>query len=99
MQFKIKHIFDGIKNSIFVKEEVEKIALERYEICSTCPKNSKNKDMNDPMFVIVDDNEENRIIAREHNLIISEIKKLRLSFGQRFKNKKFAKQSESYSRC
>lgn len=47
MQVNIKHIIDGIKNSIFVKEEVEKIASERYTICSTCPKNSKNKDMND----------------------------------------------------
>lgn len=40
----IKHILEGIKNSIFVKEEVEKIAKERYAICQTCPKNSKNKD-------------------------------------------------------
>ena len=47
MEFNVKHIFEGIKNSIFVKEEVEKIANERYIICSTCPKNSKNKDMND----------------------------------------------------
>lgn len=47
MEFNVKHIIDGIKNSIFVKEEIEKIANTRYAICSTCPKNSKNKDMND----------------------------------------------------
>ncbi len=41
---KIKEIIEGIKNSIFVKEEVEKIANERYEICKVCPKNSSNKD-------------------------------------------------------
>lgn len=41
MTFKIKHIIEGIANSIFVKEEVEKIAEERYEICKVCPKNSK----------------------------------------------------------
>lgn len=41
---KVKHILEGIKNSLFVKEEVEKIANERYEICKVCPKNSKNKD-------------------------------------------------------
>lgn len=34
----IKHIFNGIKNSIFVKEEVEKIANFRREICEGCPK-------------------------------------------------------------
>lgn len=44
MKFSIKHIIEGIGNSIFVKDEVEKIAKARYEICSTCPKNSKNKD-------------------------------------------------------
>ena len=40
MKLKIKHIIEGIKNSIWVKEEVEKIANERYSICSTCSKNS-----------------------------------------------------------
>lgn len=40
----IKHILEGIKNSVFVKEEVEKIADIRYHICSVCPKNSSNKD-------------------------------------------------------
>lgn len=45
--FNIKHILEGIKNTVFVKEEVEKIALERYEICKACPKNSTNKDKKD----------------------------------------------------
>lgn len=44
---KILHILEGIKNSIFVKEEVEKIADERYEICKACPKMSANKDKPD----------------------------------------------------
>ena len=43
MKFNIKHILEGIKNSIFVKEEVEKIANERYEICKACPKLSSNQ--------------------------------------------------------
>lgn len=44
MNFKIKHILEGIKNTIFVQEEVEKIADYRNEICSICPKNSANSD-------------------------------------------------------
>lgn len=44
MKLKINHILEGIKNSVFVKEEVEKIANERLEICKICPKNSANKD-------------------------------------------------------
>jgi hypothetical protein len=50
MKFNIKHIIEGITNSVFVKEEVEKIANQRYEICSTCPKNSKviKEDRKDP---------------------------------------------------
>lgn len=42
MKFKIKHIIEGIKNSLWVKEEVEKIAEERNNICRTCDKNSLN---------------------------------------------------------
>lgn len=41
---KINHILEGIKNTVFVKEEVEKIANERYALCTVCPKNSKNSD-------------------------------------------------------
>jgi len=40
----VKHILEGIGNSIFVKEEVEKIANKRMEICNVCPKNSANRD-------------------------------------------------------
>jgi len=42
MEFNIKHVLEGITNSIFVKEEVEKIAAGRKEICDACPKNSAN---------------------------------------------------------
>ena len=38
----ISHILEGINNSIFVKEQVEKIANARNEICRTCPLNSIN---------------------------------------------------------
>ena len=47
MKTNIKHILEGITNSIFVKEEVEKIANERYEICKLCPKNSTNSKKED----------------------------------------------------
>lgn len=43
MKFNIGHILEGIKNSVFVREEVEKIAHTRYEICQSCSKNSANK--------------------------------------------------------
>jgi|SRR5688572_9158404 hypothetical protein len=43
----VKHILEGIKNSIFVKEEVEKIAKDRHNICKVCPKNSTNRDKSD----------------------------------------------------
>lgn len=42
MDFNIKHVLDGIKNSIFVSEEVEKVAKGRMEICESCPMNSAN---------------------------------------------------------
>lgn len=41
MKLNVKHILEGITNSVFVKEEVEKIAKARYELCQVCPKNSK----------------------------------------------------------
>jgi len=41
MKFNIKHIIEGVTNSIFVREEVEKIAEYRHDICKACPKNSK----------------------------------------------------------
>lgn len=40
----IKHILEGIGNTLFVKEEVEKIAADRLLVCRTCPRNSFNKD-------------------------------------------------------
>lgn len=43
MKLNIRHILEGIKNSIFVKEEVEKIAQARYEVCKACPKISANQ--------------------------------------------------------
>lgn len=43
----VKHIIEGIKNSIFVKEEVEKIASQRYAICRGCPANSSNQNKPD----------------------------------------------------
>lgn len=42
----VNHILEGIKNTVFVKEAVEKIADERYLVCSTCPSNSKNTNKN-----------------------------------------------------
>lgn len=44
MKVNVLHILEGIKNSIFVTEEVEKIAAERYEICRKCPAISTNQD-------------------------------------------------------
>jgi len=42
MIFDVKGIFEGITNSIFVKEEVEKIAAQRIAICERCPHYSPN---------------------------------------------------------
>lgn len=41
---KVNEIIEGVKNSVFVNEEVEKIAKERYEICKQCPFFSGNQD-------------------------------------------------------
>lgn len=41
MKIDIKGIIEGTRNSIFVKEEVEKVAAERIAICRTCPFNSE----------------------------------------------------------
>lgn len=43
----VKHIMEGLKNSVFVKEEVEKIAAERHKICLACNKLSSNSDKPD----------------------------------------------------
>lgn len=37
-----KLILEGLTNSIFIKEEVEVIANQRYNICKQCDYNSKN---------------------------------------------------------
>lgn len=41
MKIDIKGIIEGVKNSVFIKEEVEHIAEERITICRTCPFNSE----------------------------------------------------------
>lgn len=41
MKIDIKGILEGINNSIFVKDSIEKIAEERISICRTCPYNSE----------------------------------------------------------
>lgn len=47
MKMNVSHIIEGIKNSVFVREEVEKIAEERHNICKVCPKNSSNSNKED----------------------------------------------------
>lgn len=42
MKINVLHILEGLNNTIFVNQEVEKIAKERQAICDTCPSNSKN---------------------------------------------------------
>jgi hypothetical protein len=44
MKFNIKHIIEGITNSVFVKEEIEKLAEYRMSICTVCPRLSSNAD-------------------------------------------------------
>ena len=43
MKINVKHILQGIKNSVFVTEKVEEIARERYEVCKKCPAASFNQ--------------------------------------------------------
>lgn len=40
MKLSIKGILEGIWNSVFIKEEIEKVAKERMEICNGCALNS-----------------------------------------------------------
>lgn len=40
MKISIKGILEGAWNSIFIKEEIEKVANERQEICKGCSMNS-----------------------------------------------------------
>jgi hypothetical protein len=44
MRFNPKHIIEGIINTVQAKEEIEKIASERREICAGCKFNSNNDD-------------------------------------------------------
>lgn len=37
-----KEIFQGLKNNLFKKVEIEEIAYERMEICNTCPNINKD---------------------------------------------------------
>ena len=43
MKVDFKGILKGAWNSIFIKEQVEKVATERMEICKVCPHNSDKK--------------------------------------------------------
>lgn len=40
----VKHILEGLQNTLFVKEEVEKIAEKRYAVCTSCKHNSSNSE-------------------------------------------------------
>ncbi len=42
IKIEFKKLLEGIGNSIFVKEEVEKIAAERISVCESCPHYSPN---------------------------------------------------------
>jgi len=42
MKIDLKGLLEGINNSIFVKDEVEKVAEERINICKQCPYYSPN---------------------------------------------------------
>ena len=53
MHFDFKGIMEGAFNSVFVNNEIEKIAKERSEICSRCPYDSINKKKDDPTFKTV----------------------------------------------
>lgn len=43
MKISIKGILEGAWNSIFLKEEIEKVAKTRDEICRGCPMNSDHQ--------------------------------------------------------
>jgi hypothetical protein len=43
MHFDIKGIIEGAVNSVFIREEIEKISKERLATCAACPFNSENK--------------------------------------------------------
>lgn len=41
MKIDLKGILEGVKNSVFIQEEVERVAAERIAICRACPFNSE----------------------------------------------------------
>jgi len=43
MKISLKGIFEGVWNSVFVKEQVEKVAVERTLICRGCSMNSEHQ--------------------------------------------------------
>lgn len=43
MKIDFKGLMEGLKNSIFVKEEIEKLAKERTDICKGCSHNSDHQ--------------------------------------------------------
>lgn len=51
----LKGITEGVLNSIFVKEEVEKVAEERINICRQCPHNSNVRRANGEKMIRPDE--------------------------------------------
>lgn len=45
MKISLRGILEGVWNSIFIRDEIEKIANERQEICKGCPLNSDYQKM------------------------------------------------------
>lgn len=50
MHFDFKGIMQGSFNSVFVNQEIEKVAETRTTICDTCPWQSENKKRDNPDF-------------------------------------------------
>jgi hypothetical protein len=46
MKIDFKGILEGAWNSIFVKERVEEVAIDRLKICNECPHNSNTAQKN-----------------------------------------------------
>lgn len=55
MKIDIKGILEGTRNSIFVKEEVEKVAAERIATCRGCEFNSEVARANDASILRKDE--------------------------------------------
>lgn len=50
MKIDIRGILEGVKNSIFLKEEIERVAEHRTEICKGCDFYSENVRKKEKMF-------------------------------------------------